>query len=204
MKLPALAFAAFLPLAAHGQQLYKCTKDGKTSYQDAPCPEEAVSKQMKNLSPAAERESAGGVQTIDVDAAARRIRGSAGPTVLVLYSTKCPLCQEMFPQLSELARNTQGRGIAWEVLSTDDPGDAEQVAPFLAQTRAPFAPVLLRPSPPGALTRAMEPLGINISPQWAKPFVAVRDKAGKVIVQGEAMANLSQVRGAIDAIAPPQ
>ena len=204
MKVLALAFALLLPLAAHGQQLYKCTKDGKTSYQDAPCPDEAVSKQMKNLSPAADRETAGGVQTIDVDTAARRIRNSSGPTVLVLYSSKCPVCQEMFPQLSELARNAQGRGITWEVLSTDDPGDAEQVGPFLAQTRAPFPPVLLRPSPPGTLSRAMEPLGINIGTQWAKPFVAVRDKNGKVMVQGEGMAELSQVRGALDAIAPPR
>jgi thiol-disulfide isomerase/thioredoxin len=198
------AMALVLPLGAHGQQLYKCTKDGKTAYQDSPCPEEAVSKQLKNLAPEAQRESAGGVETIDVEAAARRIRSRSGPTVVVLYSSKCPVCQEMFPQLSELARQYQGRGISWEVLSTDEAGDAEQVAPFLAQSRAPFPPVMLRPSPPGALTRAMEPLGINIGTQWAKPFVAVRDASGKVVMQGEGVANLSQARGAIDAIAPPR
>ena len=194
------AILALLPLDASAQ-LYKCMRDGKVAYQDSPCPEEAVSKKLPSSFGDASRATAGGVELIDAEAAARRVRGRQGNVVVVLYSSKCPVCRQVFPQISELARQYAGRGIEWEALSTDDLADLEEVPSFLAASRAPFAPVVVRPAGPGGLGRAFGPLGMNIADSWAKPYVAVRDASGKVLMQGDGIADVSQMRGAIDAIA---
>ena len=192
--------AALLPPCASAQ-LYKCMRDGKVAYQDSPCPEEAVSRKLPSSFGDVSRATAGGVELIDADAAARRIRGRQGNVVVVLYSSKCPVCREVMPQITDLARRYEGRGIEWEALSTDDLADLEQVPPFLVASRATFAPVVIRPTGPGGLGRAFAPLGMNISDSWAKPYVAVRDASGKVILQAEGVSDLSGLHGAIDAIA---
>jgi len=42
------------------------------------------------------------------------------------------------------------------------------------------------------------PQGVTIPEGWNKPFVAVRDRSGKVVFQSDGVGQLSQVRSALD------
>jgi hypothetical protein len=195
-----LAFAIALSGATASAQLFKCTgADGKVAYQDSPCPTTAAQKQMTQIQSDVRDAATGGVALMDVDAAARNyaaMRGAA--SVLVLYSSKCPLCQQLMPELSALGRDLQGRGIDWAVYSVDALEDQPGLPEFLAQSRAPFSAAAIRPWPSGAITRAFSPLGVNIPEGWTKPFVAVRERSGKVVFQADGVGQLSQVRSALD------
>jgi thiol-disulfide isomerase/thioredoxin len=196
--------AAALACAPASAQLFKCTgADGKVGYQDAPCPPSVTQKKIPTIYGDPSGAGPGGMEMLDPDAAAKRIAAQqAAATVVVLYSSKCGLCQQVMPQLSELARRYQGRGVEWLAFSTDAPEDLASVAPFLAESRAPFALVALRPWAPGQLTRAFAPLGIAIDAQpWTRPFIAVRDRNGKVAFQSDGVADVSQLAGAVDALA---
>jgi thiol-disulfide isomerase/thioredoxin len=194
--------AAALACAPASAQLYKCTgADGKVGYQDAPCPPTVTQKKV-TIRGDPVGAAAGGMELVDPEGAARRIAAQqAAATVVILYSSKCGLCQQVMPQLAELARRYQGRGVEWLAWSTDAPEDFEAIAPFLAQSGAPFAPAALRPWAPGQLTRAFAPLGIAIDAQpWTRPFVAVRDRTGKVAFQAEGVGDVSQLAGTVDAL----
>jgi thiol-disulfide isomerase/thioredoxin len=207
MRLPfavaAIAFAALLAGAAGAAGLYKCVaQNGKVGYQDEPCPPTAGEKKLAIPYGDSTGAGPGGLAVVDADAAAKRVAERLGtPTVLVLYSVKCPLCQQMFPQLVALANQYRGRGVEWEVFSTDAQEDFGEVVPYMAGYRAPFPAVAIRPWVPGGLTRAFAPLGITVNAQWTRPLVAVRDGKGKVVMQAEGVADLTQVRGAVDVLA---
>ena len=194
----AIAFASSGATAS--AQLFKCTgADGKVGYQDAPCPETASQKQMKGIDSDVGAAAAGGVALLDVDAAARNYAASRGSAnVLVLYSSKCGLCQQVMPELSAMGRDLQGRGIEWTVYSVDALEDQPGLPDYLAQSRAPFAAAALRPWPSGALTRAFASQGVNIPEPWTRPFIAVRDRSGRIVFQSDGVGQLSQVRSAVD------
>jgi hypothetical protein len=198
LSLAALVAAFSLPVAA---QLFKCTAaDGKVAYQDSPCPTTAAQKQMSQIQSDVRDAAASGVALMDVDAAARAFGESRGSVaVLVIYSSKCGLCQQVMPELSALARDLEGRGVQWKAFSVDALEDQPQLPDFLAQTRAPFAAVALRPWAAGGLSRAFGAQGVTIPESWSRPFIAVRDRTGRVLFQSEGVGQLSQVRGALDA-----
>lgn len=206
--MPRLRIAAFLAAALAcapaSAQLYKCTgADGKVGYQDSPCPPAVAQKQLPAIYGDPTGAGPGGMELLDPEGAARRIAAArpAIATVVILYSSKCGLCEQVMPQLSELARRFQGRGVEWFAFSTDAPEDLEAIVPFLAQSRAPFAPVALRPWAPGQLTRAFAPLGIALDAQpWVRPFIAVRERNGRVAFQAEGVGDASQVAGTLDAL----
>jgi len=186
--------------ATASAQLFKCTgADGKVGYQDSPCATDATQKRLTQIQSDVREAASGGVALLDVDAAARNyaaMRGTA--SVLVLYSSKCSLCQQVMPELSALGRDLQGRGVEWAVYSVDALEDQPGLPDFLAQSRSPFAAAAIRPWPSGALTRAFAPQGVTIPEGWNKPFVAVRDRSGKIVFQGDGVGQLSQVRSALD------
>jgi len=206
MKNPArIAFflAAAWLCAPASAQLFKCTAaDGKVGYQDAPCTAGASEKKLPSIHGDSAGAGPAGVSLIDVEAAAKRVaQRGAGGTVLVLYSSKCGTCQQVMPQLTELARQYQGRSVDWQVFSTDAPEDVAGVPAFLAESQAPFAPVAIRPWPADAITRAFAPLGLSVGARFQRPFMAVLGRSGKVLMQGEGVSDAALVRGAIDAAA---
>ena len=47
----------------------------------------------------------------------------------------------------------------------------------------------------------MTPLGIKIGSTWTRPLVAVRDRGGRVIAQGQAVTDLSGLKKALESLA---
>ena len=201
---PALRFfvsiAVALSCTTASAQLFKCTgADGKVAYQDSPCSTGATQKQMTQIQSDVRDAATGGVTLLDVDGAARSFADSKGAvTVLVLYSTSCPLCRQVMPELSAMARDTEGR-VQWKAFSVDALEDQPGLPEYLAQTRAPFSATALRPWASGNLSRAFSSQGVNISDSFARPFIAVRDRSGKITFQGDGLGQVSGVRAAIDA-----
>ena len=181
-------------------QLFKCTgADGKVAYQDSPCATGVTQKKMTEIRSEVLDANAGGLGLTDVDGAARSFGESRGSvTVLVLYSSQCPLCRQVMPELSAMARDTEGR-VQWKAFSVDNLEDQPGLPEYLAQTRAPFAAVALRPWPAGNLARAFSSQGVTLSDSFSRPFIAVRDRTGKITFQADGLGQLSGVRAAIDA-----
>jgi cytochrome oxidase Cu insertion factor (SCO1/SenC/PrrC family) len=202
---PALRLFLCIAVAVSGStasaQLFKCTRaDGKVAYQDSPCDTGVTQKELKEIRSDVKDAAEGGITLTDVDSAARSFGDAKGAvSVLVIYSSQCPVCRQVMPELSALARDTQARGVQWKAFSVDAPEDRPGLPDYLAQTRAPFAAVAIRPWPSGNLTRAFAELGVTIADSFARPFIAVRDKAGKVVFQGDGVGQLSNVRAALDA-----
>ncbi|HUP30837.1 MAG TPA: DUF4124 domain-containing protein [Usitatibacter sp.] len=200
-----LAVAAFVMLIAGPAwaDLFKCVgKDGRVTYQAEPCAD--VSQEQRLKAPMAEAAEAGpdGVSLISVSQAARRISSRVGkPTVVLLYATTCPLTRRMFPEFVALANRYRTRGVEFVVLSTDDERDFPHVAEFLAERKAPFEAVAIKPWAPGNLTRAMAPLGIEVGSTWTRPLLAVRDRSGRVVRQADAAVDLSWLGAALDSAA---
>ena len=146
-------------------------------------------------------ESAAGVDAVDVADVARQIARRTGrPSVVLLYATTCPLTQRMFPEFVSLAKEYQRRGVNFLVFSTDEAENAYWVPVFLSKHGASFAPVLVRPWAPGSLDRALSPLGIRVGSTWTRPLVAVRDRDGRVITQGQGVTDLRRVRAALSTV----
>ena len=193
----ALAGIVMAVAATDAAALFKCTTaNGKVAYQDEPCPDAAKQSRLK----AAEGPSSG-LKVITVSQAARRVRELEGaPVVMVLYSTRCPISQQLIPQLGAVAAQYRARGIAWELYSTDEPEDFRDVQGFLAKNNAPFSAVAIEPWESGDLTRAMAPLGIDVRSTWTRPLVAVRNAAGRTVGQAEAVSDVSGLKRTIESL----
>jgi hypothetical protein len=57
------------------------------------------------------------------------------------------------------------------VFSTDQPKNAYWIPEFLAQNKAAFSPVMIRPWASGDLGRALRTVGIHIGSNWTRPLV---------------------------------
>jgi hypothetical protein len=201
-----LRFVVALAVALSGSasaQLYKCVgTDGKVAYQAEPCAENAREQRLK--APIAETAEAGpgGVSLIDVNQAARRISSRVGrPTVVLLYSTTCPLSRQMFPEFVAITNQYRARGIDFIVLSTDEEEQFADVAPFLSMHKLSMEPVAIKRWASGDLIRALAPLGIEIGSTYTRPLVAVRDASGRVVRKTEATTDLSGLRRTLDSLA---
>lgn len=183
--------------------LYKCASPGgRISYQAEPCGGGAEESRIK--APIAEPSERGpaGVALVDVGQAARRISSRVGrPTVVMLYSTGCSLSQQAFPQFVALANRYRGRGVEFVVLSADEGEDVAGIPGFLAQRNAPFEPLALKPWADGQLSRAFQPLGIEIGSRWTMPLIALRDRDGRVVRKTEGVTDLSRLGAALEALA---
>jgi thiol-disulfide isomerase/thioredoxin len=199
-----IAAAFMLSVCATAQaDLFKCVgKDGRVSYQAEPCAASVQEKRLKAPLTEVDEAGPGGVSLIDVTQAARRISGRQGrPTVVLLYSTTCPLSRRMFPEFVAIANQYRARGIDFLVFSTDEEENFAKVPVFLTERKAPFAPIAIKPWEAGDLIRAMAPLGIEVGSTWVRPLVAVRDSSGRVVRKTEAMVELGGLRKTLDTLA---
>ncbi|MGH7674039.1 MAG: TlpA family protein disulfide reductase [Gemmatimonadales bacterium] len=140
------------------------------------------------------------LESIDVrEAAARLATPSGRPSVVLFYATGCALSQAMFPEFASLAREYGPRGIEFLVFATDQdrPENPQRIPRYLAAHGAPFRAVHIRPWAPGDFSRAMEPLGIRIGAGWTRLLVAIRDRNGRVLAQGQGVTDLSGLRAAL-------
>ncbi len=104
----------------------------------------------------------------------------------------------MFGDLVDLAEEYRSEGVEFLVFSTDDDGEEARVAEFLARRQAPFDAVRVREWSTGQFDAAMSPFGIQVGRTWTSPLVAVRDRSGRVVVQGQGMTNLQPLRDALE------
>ena len=184
--------------------LFKCVgADGKTAYQAEPCAAAAQEKRIRTTATAQAGEiGPNGVELLDVTQTAQRISGLRGrPSVVLLYSTTCPLSRQMFPEFVAIANRYRARGVDFLVFSTDQEEQFGDVPAFLSERNAPFPAVAIKRWAPGNLGRAMNPLGIDIGESWVRPLIAVRDGNGKVVAQGQAVTNLAPLQAALNTLA---
>lgn len=139
---------------------------------------------MAGLLAASQAPEAQSVECITIERAAARIKAATGPRVVVLYNTRCALSKAMFPTLVSLARGHRS-SVTFLVYSVDREENASSVPAYLATAGAPFKPVYIETWAPGGLIRAIAPLGISVGMQWTTPLVAVLDRNGQVVVQGQ-------------------
>jgi hypothetical protein len=139
------------------------------------------------------------VHTVDTYDAAYHLRGQKGRvTLAILYSTRCPRSRGMFPGFVALARHYEGQAFAVAAFSTDDAEDKDGIPDFLGRYEAPFDPLYIKPWQPGELSDALSPLGFHITrAPWDRPYVAVLDPQGDVVVQWNAAINLAAIDAAI-------
>lgn len=145
--------------------------------------------------PAPDAASASSSYGVTVDQAAARIASSSGrPSVVILYGTGCPLSIRMFPDFVAMMRRHPGVEV---IAFATDEESADDVPGFLQSNGAPFPPSYIRNWPPGELTRAMAPFGIQVGTPWTRPLVAVRDANGRVIAQGQGVTNIAAIEQAL-------
>ena len=139
------------------------------------------------------------IESVEIREAATRLRRRTGKvSVILFFSTGCSLSQRLFPSFVAMAKEYQPRGVDFLVFSTDPPGNLQRVAPFLARHGATFKTVHIKPWQSGHFKRALAPHGIEIGDMWTKPLVAVRDRNGRVLLQGQGVTNLAPFRTALD------
>lgn len=149
--------------------------------------------------PAAPGLDAAGVRAVNASEAAHYLQGKKGRvTLAILYGTRCPRSRAMFPGFVALARHDEGQAFAVAAFSTDDAEDKDGIPDFLARYDAPFDPLYIKPWQPGELSDALSPLGFHITrAPWDRPYVAVLDPQGDVVVQWNAAINLAAIDAAI-------
>ncbi len=142
---------------------------------------------------------AAGILAVSSYEAAQYLKGKKGRvTLAILYGTRCPRSRAMFPGFVALARHYQGQQFDVAAFSTDDDEDKDGIPGFLARYEAPFDPLYIKPWQPGELSGALSPLGFNITrAPWDRPYVAVLDPQGNVVVQWNAATNLAAIDAAI-------
>jgi len=149
--------------------------------------------------PAAPGLDAAGVRAVSASEAAHYLQGRKGRvTLAILYGTRCPRSRAMFPGFVGLARHYEGQAFAVAAFSTHDAEDKDGIPDFLARYEAPFDPLYIKPWQPGELSDALSPLGFHITrAPWDRPYVAVLDPQGNVVVQWNAAINLAAIDAAI-------
>ncbi|MFC1790863.1 TlpA family protein disulfide reductase [Gemmatimonadota bacterium] len=139
------------------------------------------------------------IASVEIREAARRLQRRTGRVSVVLFfSTGCSLSQRLFPSFVAMAKEYQRRGVDFLVFSTDLEGNFRRIAPFLAEHGATFETVYVKPWQSGQFKSALAPLGIEIGDTWTRPLVAVRDRNGRVLLQGQGVVNLAPFQAAVD------
>jgi hypothetical protein len=134
----------------------------------------------------------GPVQGLTVFEAAERVRAvTQRPSIVVLYRIDRSDLREEFEGLVRLAEFCSEHGI--ELLAFDTSDTQIDLAAFLASQGAHFPAVHIYRWRPMLLDSTFGALDIEIGRQWASPLVAVRDRGGRVVAQGQRVTDWSAV-----------
>ena len=145
-----------------------------------------------------------GAEYLTVWQAAQRIRQARGrPAVVVLYGIWNQATREQFPEIVSLAKSCRERGVEFLAFHKDANWDALVELPgFLARHSAPFPPLQLYPWRSGVLDATMRELDIDVGQSWTPPLVAVLDRSGRVLWQGQGVSDWTHVREVSAALEP--
>lgn len=123
------------------------------------------------------------------------IAAHKGSVVLVLFwSPTCPWCRKQLPIVRRLTETYRGR-LNVVGLST---GSKEQLRGYLDFHTLPFAPIWVRPWPPGELARTVAIFGIQLGAGLRIPHVAVLDRRLRPEADFDGLASEQDLREAID------
>ena len=148
-------------------------------------------------------DGAPGVEYLTVLGAARRIRAARGkPALVLLYDYRTRRTASELADIVRLATRCRERGV--EFLAFHSAVHPEVIAPLpdtLRQLGAPFPAVQLYQWKSGALDATMGELGIRVGATFEMPLVAVLNREGKVVWQGQAVTDWAEVERAALAVA---
>lgn len=131
-------------------------------------------------------------QGLTVFEAADRVKAvGKRPSVVVLYRIDRSDLRQEFEGLVRLAEFCVNNGV--ELLAFDTSDTRMSLHEFLASKGAPFPAVHIYRWRPGLLDSTFGALGIEIGRSWAAPLVAVRDRSGRIVAQGQGVADWSAV-----------
>jgi len=116
-------------------------------------------------------------------------------TVVMIFSSGCPLSRNLWPKLLELAKKEQNNNVAFPVFSVDKSQD--KAVDFVSNYTTPFSCYWVAPWEPGRLDASMGPIGIRIGQTLRLPLVAVINPEGQVIAQWQGLQDISQVAKAL-------
>lgn len=136
------------------------------------------------------------VEGMTVQQAAASLAEPTGrPSIVIIYGAHCSITTGMFTAFAEMAaRHPEVDVRAFE----DNQDHASELPAFLREHGADFTPRYLYDWRRGQLIAAMAPLGITVNTTFTTPLVAIRDKDGRVVLQGEGM---TDVKGMEEALA---
>jgi thiol-disulfide isomerase/thioredoxin len=116
------------------------------------------------------------VQPVSMAAVAKRVQASQGQvSVLYVYASWCPACEQSLPTLNRVVRRFED-DVAFTVVSVDKDLDALQ--DMLNETGAAFEPLCVPAARDGALSGLLE--GLGAKPIEAVPYGVVFDADGNV------------------------
>jgi hypothetical protein len=136
------------------------------------------------------------VQGMTVQEAAATIAEPTGrPSIVIIYGTHCSITAGMFSEFAEMA----ARHPEVDVHAFDDSQNhASEIPAFLRKHGADFTPRYLYDWRKGQLFAAMAPLGIKVDSIFTLPLVAIRDRNGRVVMQGDAMDDVKGMERALE------
>jgi hypothetical protein len=133
---------------------------------------------------------------VTVQEAAASIAATRGrPSIVIIYTTRCRLSPGMFTAFAEMAARHPEVDV--HAFGSDE-RYANEIPAFLREHGADFSPLYLRDWRTGELIAALDPLGIEVKTLFSTPLVAIRDKDGYVVMQGEAMTDVKRMEGVLE------
>ncbi|MGH7519096.1 MAG: TPM domain-containing protein [Gemmatimonadales bacterium] len=143
------------------------------------------------------------VGQLTVHEVAHRLAAAADrPVVLLLYDTGLAHIRQQFGDIVGLANLARELDVAFLAFSTDNYGAVlDQLPSFLEAHAAPFPPVHIYSWKPGVLDAMMARFGISVGHSWRPPLVVVRDRAGRIVAQGQGVTDWHGVRSAVRSVA---
>lgn len=109
--------------------------------------------------------------------------GRREPSVILLYRSTCPACQEIVPYFVGFVEQTQKeRGkVRFHAFSTDE--TRRTIEHYVSKYRFPFDVWWIMPWLPGELTEAFRRARIAFPDTFGVPYFIVRDPGGTVVDQ---------------------
>ena len=145
-----------------------------------------------NTEPDRQPSDAPSMEGLTVFEAAARIKAvDQRPSIVVLYRIDRSDLRQEFQGLVGLAEFCASHGI--ELLAFDTSDTRMSLPDFLAAQGARFPAVHIYQWRPGLLDSTFRALDIEVGRSWAAPLVAVRDRAGRVVAQGQRVTDWSAV-----------
>jgi hypothetical protein len=126
-----------------------------------------------------------GVDRVTIFQAAERIRAVTRPSVVVLYGVDHDRDRQGLGGLVRLAEFCAAHGVELLAFDISDERTEQDLAEVLRQRGAPFPAVHIYRWRAGLLDSTFRELGITVGRSWASPLVAVRDRDGRLVVEGQ-------------------